>query len=199
MTRGPERDQTPCGLESGNAMTAGKRDAAVLGGGCFWCLEAIFQSLKGVEAVVSGYAGGTHPSPTYREVCSGATGHAEVVRVSFDPDVISYATLLDIFFAIHDPTTLNRQGVDIGTQYRSIVLSDGPEQERTARDAVRALEAEGRWDAPLVTEIQPLETFFPAEREHHDYYGRNSVQPYCSAVITPKVAKARRAFQEFYT
>ena len=180
-------------------MTAGKRDTAVLGGGCFWCLEAVFQSLKGVEAVVSGYAGGTHPSPTYREVYSGATGHAEVVRVTFDPDAISYATLLDIFFAVHDPTTLNHQGADVGTQYRSIVLYDGPEQERTARDAVRALKAEGRWDAPVVTEIQPLETFFPAEREHHDYYRRNPSQPYCSAVITPKVAKARLAFQELYT
>jgi peptide-methionine (S)-S-oxide reductase len=176
---------------------------AVLGGGCFWCLEAVFQNLKGVERVESGYAGGQHPSPTYRQVCAGTTGHAEVVRVTFDPETISYRTLLDVFFAIHDPTTLNRQGADMGTQYRSIILYDGPEQDRreqekTAREVISEIGAEGRWDGPIVTELRALGAFFPAEKEHHDYYRRNPSQPYCAVVISPKVAKARRAFQELY-
>jgi peptide-methionine (S)-S-oxide reductase len=170
----------------------------VLGGGCFWCLEAVFQELRGVEEVTSGYAGGDHPAPTYREVCSGATGHAEVVRVVFDPDVVSYRTLLEVFFAIHDPTTPNRQGADVGTQYRSIILYDGSEQEATARALIEELAAEGRWEAPVVTELHPLGPFFPAEKEHHDYYRRNPNQAYCAVVVSPKVAKARRAFQELY-
>ncbi|MSR22043.1 MAG: peptide-methionine (S)-S-oxide reductase [Gemmatimonadetes bacterium] len=171
---------------------------AVLGGGCFWCLEAVFQKLKGVEEVTSGYAGGEHPAPTYREVCAGTTGHAEVVRIIFDPGVIPYRTLLEVFFATHDPTTPNRQGADAGPQYRSIILYDGMEQEKIARGVIRDLEADGHWDAPVVTELSALGTFFPAEREHHDYYRRNPSQPYCAIVVSPKVAKARRAFQELY-
>ena len=167
---------------------------AVLGGGCFWCLEAVFQDLAGVEEVTSGYAGGHDPSPNYRSVCAGTTGHAEVVRIRFLPDVISYATLLDIFFTIHDPTTLNRQGADIGSQYRSIILHEGEAQERTALDIIRAVEAEERWPGAIVTQVAPLGVFHPAEEEHRNYYQRNPQQPYCAVVISPKLAKARTRF-----
>jgi peptide-methionine (S)-S-oxide reductase len=173
-------------------------ESAVLGGGCFWCLEAVFQRIRGVEGVTSGYAGGEHPAPTYRAVCAGNTGHAEVVRITFRPDDLSYRTLLDIFFTIHDPTTPDRQGADRGTQYRSIVLYNSPEQEREARESIAAVEAEGRWPAKIVTEIAPLKTFFPAEEEHWDYSRRNPNQGYCSVVISPKLAKARRAFSELF-
>jgi peptide-methionine (S)-S-oxide reductase len=176
--------------------TAVEREVATLGGGCFWCLDAVYGQLRGVEKVVSGYAGGTKPNPTYREVCGGHTGHAEVAQITFDPSVISYRDLLDVFFTIHDPTTPDRQGGDVGTQYRSIILFDSPEQERVAREAVAAVEAEGIWDDPIVTQIEPLRAFYPAEQYHQDYFANNARQPYCQAVIAPKVAKFRRQFLE---
>ncbi len=167
-------------------------EKATLAGGCFWCLEAVFELLEGVESVESGYAGGHVNDPTYEQVCSGRTGHAEVVQVVFDPDVISFADLLDVFFTIHDPTTLNRQGADVGTQYRSAIFHHTPEQKETAEAAIAALAAEAIWDDPIVTEVAPLETFYPAEAYHREYYRRNPSQPYCAAVIAPKVAKARK-------
>jgi peptide-methionine (S)-S-oxide reductase len=175
-------------------MSGAKTETATLGGGCFWCLDAIFRQLQGVAAVAAGYAGGTAPDPTYEQVCSGATGHAEVVRVTFDPDELPYRELLEIFFAIHDPTTLNRQGGDVGTQYRSIILTESEEQARVAREVKAALEAAGPWDDPIVTEIEPLERFWPAEAYHENYLARNPEQAYCQAVINPKVAKFRQKF-----
>ena len=171
-------------------------DSATLAGGCFWCLEAVFQQLKGVERVESGYAGGQRANPTYEQVCSGTTGHAEVVQVTFNPAVISFADLLEIFFVIHDPTTLNRQGADIGTQYRSAVFYHTPEQQAEASRVVRELEGAKVWDAPIVTEIVPLERFYPAEEYHRDYFLRNPGQGYCRAVIAPKVAKLRSHYFE---
>ncbi|HEX9393640.1 MAG TPA: peptide-methionine (S)-S-oxide reductase MsrA [Gemmatimonadales bacterium] len=171
-------------------------ETATLAGGCFWCLEAAFQQLKGVSGVTSGYAGGTVPNPTYEAVCSGRTGHAEVTQVEFDPTVISYRDLLDVFFTIHDPTTLNQQGADVGTQYRSAIFYQSPEQERVAREVIAALEATHVWDDPIVTEIVPLTAFYPAEAYHRDYYNRNQNQPYCRAVIAPKVAKLRKHYLE---
>ena len=173
-----------------------EREVATLAGGCFWCLDAVYRQLRGVEKVVAGYAGGTKPNPTYKEVCTGLTGHAEVVQITFDPTVISYRDLLDVFFTIHDPTTLNRQGGDIGTQYRSVIFFQSAEQERIARDAIAAVEAEKLWDDPLVTQIEPLRTFYPAEEYHQDYFTNNPRQSYCQAVIAPKVAKFRRKFLE---
>ena len=167
---------------------------ATLAGGCFWCLEAVFQQLKGVSKVSSGYAGGKRPNPSYEQVCTGATGHAEVVQVEFDPAVISYRDLLDVFFTIHDPTTLNQQGADMGTQYRSAIFFHSPEQQRDANDAIA--EAQKTWDDPIVTEIVPLTQFYPAEEYHKDYYVRNPNQGYCRVVIAPKVAKARQHFFE---
>ncbi len=171
-------------------------EIATLAGGCFWCLEAAFQQLKGVSNVTSGYAGGTAPNPTYEAVCSGRTGHAEVTQVEFDPAVISYRDLLDVFFTIHDPTTLNQQGADVGTQYRSAIFHQSPEQERVARETIAQLEATHVWDDPIVTEIVPLTAFYPAEAYHRDYYSRNQNQAYCRAVIAPKVAKLRSRFLE---
>jgi peptide-methionine (S)-S-oxide reductase len=171
-------------------------ETATLAGGCFWCLEAAFQQLKGVSSVMSGYAGGTVANPTYEAVCSGRTGHAEVTQVEFDPTVISYRDLLDVFFTIHDPTTLNQQGGDVGTQYRSAIFYQSPEQERVAREVIAALEATHVWDDPIVTEIVPLTAFYPAEAYHRDYYNRNQNQPYCRAVIAPKVAKLRKHYLE---
>ncbi len=167
---------------------------ATLAGGCFWCLEAVFQQLKGVSQVTSGYAGGKRPNHTYEQVCTGTTGHAEVVQVEFDPAVVSYRDLLDVFFTIHDPTTLNQQGADVGTQYRSAIFFHSPEQQRDANDAIA--EAQKTWDDPLVTEIVPLTQFYPAEEYHKDYYVRNPNQGYCRVVIAPKVAKARQHFFE---
>lgn len=172
----------------------GRRETATLGGGCFWCLEAVYQELQGVEEVRSGYAGGSVPDPTYKEVCSGSTGHAEVVQVRFDPGILSYADLLRIFFTIHDPTTRNRQGADVGTQYRSIILTHGPDQERTAREVMAEVEAGGVWDDPLVTEVTALEAFHPAEDYHRDYFRNNPNQSYCQVVVGPKVAKFRARF-----
>lgn len=170
------------------------RELATLGGGCFWCLEAVFEMVDGVENVKSGYAGGTTANPTYEQVCTGTTGHAEVVQVTFDPDVISYREILEIFFAIHDPTTLNRQGADVGTQYRSAIYAHTEEQLGQARSLVEELDESGPWDDPIVTEVEPLESFHPAEAYHDTYYRRNPMQPYCSVVIGPKVAKFRKRF-----
>lgn len=167
---------------------------ATLGGGCFWCLEAVFRRLRGVEEVRSGYAGGEVPDPTYRQVCRGTTGHAEVVQVGFDPARIGYRELLEVFFAIHDPTTPDRQGADVGPQYRSIILYHGSDQEKTARGLMEELAEEGRWDDPLVTELVPFRKFYPAEEEHHRYYEQNPNQAYCRLVIDPKVRRAREGF-----
>lgn len=177
-------------------MSLGQHEVATLGGGCFWCLDAIYRQLRGVEKVESGYAGGTKPNPSYREVCGGNTGHAEVVQITYDPSVISYRDLLDVFFTIHDPTTQDRQGGDIGTQYRSVILTHSDEQARIAREAIADVSAEKIWDDPIVTQIRPLETFYPAERYHQDYFANNPNQPYCQVVIEPKVAKFRRKYLE---
>ena len=171
-------------------------DVATVAGGCFWCLETIFERLRGVDRVVSGYTGGTATSPSYEAVCTGLTGHAEAIQITFDPAVITYRQLLEIFFAFHDPTTPNRQGADVGTQYRSAIFHESPEQERTAREVVAELERDGVFPAPIVTEIVPLEAFHPAEAYHQGYYRRNTYQPYCAAVIGPKVAKLRSKYAE---
>jgi peptide-methionine (S)-S-oxide reductase len=167
-------------------------ELATLAGGCFWCLEAAFEQLKGVSAVTSGYAGGAMAEPTYEAVCSGTTGHAEVVQVTFDPAVIGFRDLLDVFFTIHDPTTLNRQGNDVGTQYRSAIFTHSPEQAAVAHEVIADLTARGAWDDPIVTEVVPLDHFWPAEAYHHDYFRRNPNQPYCMFVVAPKVAKLRK-------
>jgi peptide-methionine (S)-S-oxide reductase len=171
-------------------------EIATLAGGCFWCLEAVFEQLRGVTKVVSGYAGGDVPNPSYQAVCTGTTGHAEVVQVTFDPAEIGYRDLLDVFFTIHDPTTLNQQGGDVGTQYRSAIFYHSPEQQRVAEEVVKELEAARVWDDPIVTEVVPLTTFYPAENYHQEYYRRNANQPYCRAVIAPKVAKLRSRYLE---
>jgi peptide-methionine (S)-S-oxide reductase len=173
-------------------MSEPRTELATLGGGCFWCLEAVFLELKGVTRVVSGYAGGNVPDPSYEAVCTGRTGHAEVVQVTFDPDVITFRDVLDVFFTVHDPTTLNRQGADVGTQYRSVIFCHGAEQERIAREVMAGIAAAGIWDAPLVTQVEPYTSFYPAEGYHQEYFARNPGQGYCRAVIAPKVAKFRR-------
>ena len=167
---------------------------ATLGGGCFWCLEAVYDEVEGVEKVVSGYAGGHVPNPTYEQVCSKQTGHAEVVQLTYDPDAISYRELLEIFFAIHDPTTPNRQGADVGPQYRSIILYHDDEQRRVAKDVIT--EAQEGWDDQIVTELEPLDVFYPAEAYHQDYYKNNPYQGYCMVVIRPKLSKFRKTFAE---
>ncbi len=169
---------------------------ATLAGGCFWCLEAVFDELKGVESVESGYSGGHVPNPTYHEVCDGGTGHAEVVQITFDPAVISYRDLLTVFFTIHDPTTLNRQGNDVGTQYRSAIFYHDEEQKQTAEEVIAELEAAKLWDAPIVTEVTPFTAFYRAEDYHQEYFARNRFQPYCQFVVAPKVAKFRQKFAE---
>jgi peptide-methionine (S)-S-oxide reductase len=169
-------------------------EIATLGGGCFWCLEALFQDLQGVERVESGYSGGSVPDPTYEDVCQGTTGHAEVVRVEFDPGVITFPQILEVFFTMHDPTTLNRQGADVGTQYRSAIFFHSPTQEAQAREMIASVEAEGIWDGPVITEVTPFSGFYPAGDYHTDYFRRNPGQPYCQAVISPKVAKFRARF-----
>jgi len=169
-------------------------EVATLGGGCFWCLEAVYQDLEGVQEVRSGYAGGEAPNPSYEEVCRGTTGHAEVVQVRFDPAVTSYRELLEVFFAIHDPTTLNRQGADVGTQYRSVVFFHDSEQKETAQALISELDARDIWSDPIVTEVSQAREFYPAEAYHDDYYKRNPAQPYCRAVIDPKVAAFRARF-----
>ena len=171
-----------------------QREVATLAGGCFWCLEAVFDDLRGVDSVESGYMGGEVPNPTYRQVCTGTTGHAEIVQVTFDPQVVSFHELLEVFFTIHDPTTLNRQGADTGTQYRSAIFYHSPEQKEIAEKTIVELNAEGIWDAPIVTEIVPLSEFYMAEDYHQEYYAQNASQPYCRAVVAPKVAKFRQKF-----
>ncbi len=171
-------------------------ETAVLGGGCFWCIEAVFQQVKGVSSVESGYAGGDVENPTYEQVCSGNTGHAEVVRVSFDPDEISYRKLLEVFFYVHDPTTLNRQGNDVGTQYRSIILYTSPEQEKIAKELIGELEEQKFFADPIVTQLEPLKVFYKAEDYHQSYYQNNTAQPYCQLVISPKVEKFQDKFAD---
>ena len=171
-------------------------EVSTLAGGCFWCLEAVFDELKGVESVESAYSGGTLPNPTYHEVCDGETGHAEAVRVTFDPAVLSYHDLLTVFFTIHDPTTLNRQGNDVGTQYRSAVFYHDDEQKKVVEEVMREITAENIWSAPLVTEVKPFEVFYPAEDYHQEYFKKNPWQPYCRVIVAPKVAKFRQKFAE---
>ena len=167
-----------------------KQEVATLGGGCFWCLDAVYEQVRGVEKVVSGYAGGTTGAPTYEDVCGGDTGHAEVVQVTFDPDVVTYRQLLDIFFTMHDPTTLNRQGADVGTQYRSVILFHSADQKAAAEAAKK--DAQEIWDDPIVTEVKPVTRFFPGEEYHQAFFRRNPYQPYCRGVVAPKVAKFRQ-------
>lgn len=169
---------------------------ATLGGGCFWCLEAVYKELQGVEQVVSGYAGGDVANPTYKQVCTGTTGHAEVVQLSYDPDVISYRELLEVFFTIHDPTTLNRQGADVGPQYRSAIFYHDEEQKEAAHDIIEELEEENVFADPIVTEVSALDDFYRAEDYHQDYYEKNPNQGYCQVVIAPKLAKFRKTFAE---
>src|ERR687885_2745865 len=185
-TRG-EKMPTEDDQQNGRSRT----EVATLGGGCFWCLEAVYEDLRGVEKVESGYSGGTVPNPTYRQVCTGTSGHAEVVQLTFDPTVISFRDILEIFFTVHDPTTLNRQGADVGTQYRSAIFYHTPEQERIAKAVIEELDAAHLWDAPIVTEVVPFHVFYRAEDYHQEYFQRNEGQPYCQVVIAPKVAKFR--------
>lgn len=170
------------------------QEVATLGGGCFWCLEAVYDELRGVVSVESGYAGGTVPNPTYRDVCDGTTGHAEVIRVTFDPAEVSYRDLLNVFFTIHDPTTLNRQGADVGTQYRSVIFYHSPEQKQTAEEVIAEQHATRIWEGPIVTEVLPAPEFYIAEDYHQEYFARNPGQGYCRAVIEPKVAKFRKHY-----
>ena len=170
------------------------KEIATLAGGCFWCLEAVYDQMKGVDSVESGYMGGHTANPTYTAVCSGATGHAEVVRITFDPKVASYKDLLNVFFVIHDPTTLNRQGNDEGTQYRSAIFYHSPEQKRVAEEVIAELSAEHVYDDPIVTEVSPAQAFHVAEGYHQEYFQRNPQQPYCQFVVSPKVAKFRKTF-----
>lgn len=171
-------------------------EVATLAGGCFWCLEAVYDELKGVTDVVSGYMGGHTRNPSYQAVCTGATGHAEVVQVTFDPNVVSFRSLLEVFFTIHDPTTLNRQGADVGTQYRSAVYYHSPEQKATAEALIAELNAAQLWNAPIVTEVTPADTFYRAEEYHQEYFRNHPEQGYCQVVIAPKIAKFRKHFLE---
>jgi len=181
--------------ESQATLLQGK-EIATLAGGCFWCLEAVYDELNGVEDVVSGYSGGTIPNASYEMVCTGTTGHAEVVQLTFDPRIISFKEILEVFFTIHDPTTLNRQGSDVGTQYRSAVFYHTPEQRAAAEQMIADLDAAHVWDAPIVTELKSFEKFYPAEGYHQEYFKRNPNQGYCRVVISPKVAKFRKRFLE---
>ena len=170
-----------------------KEEVALLGGGCFWCIEAVYRRVKGVKSAVSGYAGGTNPNPTYKEICTGTTGHAEVVKITYDPDVVTYEDILDIFWVIHDPTTLNRQGADTGTQYRSVIYFYDEEQRDAAEAAIE--QAQPAFHDPIVTELSPAPEFYPAEAYHQDYYDLNPMQGYCQVVIAPKVQKFMQRFQ----
>ena len=172
----------------------GSSETVTLGGGCYWCLEAVFELLEGVESVVSGASGGPEPDPTYEQLCSGRSGHAEVVQFRLDPSVTSFREILEVFFAVHDPTTLNRQGGDVGPQYRSAVFYHTPEQRETAESVIAELTAAGVWDDSVVTEITPFDAFYPAKEDHQAYYRRNGAQPYCQIVVSPKVAKLRKQF-----
>ena len=177
-------------------MAHGTQAEAVLGGGCFWCLEAVFKDLRGVSAVKSGYAGGHVDHPRYKQVCGGGTGHAEVVKVTYDPAQLDYADLLRVFFAIHDPTTKDRQGNDVGTQYRSIILTHSDAQAATAKAVLQEIATAKIWPGKIVTEIEPLTVFYPAEAEHHDYFARNPFSGYCQVVVAPKVVKFRKQFAD---
>jgi len=179
-------------LPGGMIVDQARREIATLAGGCFWCLEAVFDDLKGVHDVVSGYSGGTIPDPSYEQVCAGTTGHAEVIQITFDPSVLSFREILEVFFSIHDPTTLNRQGQDVGTQYRSAIFHHTPEQKATAEQVIAELDASGIWCAPIVTEVAPFTAFYPAEEYHQEYFRRNPNQPYCRMIVAPKVAKVRK-------
>jgi peptide-methionine (S)-S-oxide reductase len=171
---------------------ASRAEIATLGGGCFWCLEAVFDELRGVQEVVSGYSGGTVPDPTYEQVCTGTTDHAEVVQVTFDPEDVSFREILEVYYSIHDPTTLNRQGADVGTQYRSVIFYHTPEQKRVAEEVIAQLDEAGVWNDPIVTEATPASAFYAAEDYHQEYFRRNQSQPYCQIVVAPKVAKFRK-------
>ena len=175
-------------------MQSQAREIATLAGGCFWCLEAVFLELRGVESVQSGYSGGHVQNPTYDHICTGGTGHAEVVQVTFDPVAITFRELLEVFFTIHDPTTLNRQGADIGTQYRSAIFYHTPQQKDVAAQVIAAMNAAGTWPGRIVTEVTELAEFFPAEDYHRDYFQRNPTKPYCQLIVAPKVMKARQHF-----
>jgi peptide-methionine (S)-S-oxide reductase len=183
-------------MEKTPAPVTGVKEIATLGGGCFWCLEAVFDGLRGVMSVESGYMGGAKPDPTYEEVCRGRTGHAEVVRVTFDPAVVTFREILEVFFVIHDPTTPNRQGNDVGTQYRSVVFHHTPGQKSAAEQVITQFDAAKLWSDPIVTEIAPAATFYVAEDYHQRYFERNSSQSYCQFVVAPKVAKFRKRFLE---
>jgi peptide-methionine (S)-S-oxide reductase len=175
-------------------MSNDNLETATLGAGCFWCVEAVFDDLRGVEDVVSGYSGGHTENPTYREVCSETTGHAEVTEIKFDPEVISFADILRVFFAVHDPTTLNRQGNDIGSSYRSAIFYHSDQQKRTAEEIIKEVTEAGIYDNPIVTEVTKFDKFYPAEDYHQEYFANNPTQPYCAAVVAPKVAKFRKQF-----
>jgi peptide-methionine (S)-S-oxide reductase len=172
------------------------KEVVTLGGGCFWCIEPIFDDLAGVEDVRSGYSGGEVANPTYRQICTGTTGHAEVIEVTFDPKIVSLKELLEIFFTVHDPTTLNRQGADVGTQYRSVIFYRTPEQKATAEHVMKQIQAAEVWAAPIVTELSPFRVFYPAEDYHQEYFNSNGTQPYCRLVIAPKVAKFRQQYRD---
>src|SRR5665647_1286379 len=173
-------------------MTNTQSEVATLGAGCFWCVDTLFRELRGVTSVVSGYAGGTRPNPSYEQVCTGATGHAEVVQITFDPQQIGYHDLLEVFFSVHDPTTLNRQGADVGTQYRSVIFAHTPEQRAVAEQTIREIDAREIWDDPIVTQVVDAAPFYAAEDYHQNYYVKNPNQGYCRVVIAPKVAKFRK-------
>jgi peptide-methionine (S)-S-oxide reductase len=189
-----EQGTPPASAVAAEVSASVATSVATLGGGCFWCVEAALLQLKGVESVVSGYAGGATENPDYHSVCSGRSGHAEVVQVRFDPDLIDYRTLLLAFFAIHDPTTPDRQGNDIGTQYRSVIFTHGDEQQRIAQGLIAELEAAKTWPKPVVTAVSPAPTFWRAEDYHQNYYANNPFQGYCQAVVAPKAAKLRKVF-----
>ncbi|MFV9507257.1 MAG: peptide-methionine (S)-S-oxide reductase MsrA [Oscillochloridaceae bacterium umkhey_bin13] len=175
-------------------MSAPTHEIATLGGGCFWCIEAVFDQLVGVSDVVSGYTGGQTRNPTYKQICTGSTGHAEVIQVRFDPNQIRYRDLLEVFFSVHDPTTLNRQGNDVGTQYRSVIFFHSPEQQQVAQELINELNERKIWNRPIVTEVTAASTFYPAEDYHQEYFAQNGGQPYCQFVVAPKVAKFRKQY-----
>jgi peptide-methionine (S)-S-oxide reductase len=191
MTTGASRSFVPVRGIMSEKMN---REVATLAGGCFWCLEAVYDDLKGIDSVESGYMGGNVANPTYKQVCTGTTGHAEVIRITFDPAVISFRDLLEVFFTIHDPTTLNRQGGDVGTQYRSAIFYHSEEQRSVAGQVIAELTSQGIWEAPIVTQVTPAGTFYQAEDYHQEYFRQNSSQPYCRMVVEPKVIKARKTF-----
>jgi peptide-methionine (S)-S-oxide reductase len=179
-----------------NDEIEGRKETATLGGGCFWCTEAVFLELKGVEKVESGYSGGSVPNPSYAQVCSGVTGHAEVIQIMFDPKVISFKEILQVFFTLHDPTKLNRQGADVGTQYRSVIFYHNTEQKMMAEQVIKEIEDSQIWKAPIVTRVVPFDMFYKAEDYHQDYFRMNPLKPYCQAVIAPKLVKLRKYYKE---